>query len=1714
MTDTIARGGIEVYGDSTSFEAAMARAEAAAKRFETGATTSAGKAAASVASVGKDAAKGVRDLDAATKRAVDSLQLMTAKAQLSPAAFQLFKAELRGLNTQAIGPYAVALGKALDQQSAMGAAAAKTAASMNLVGVSAGQATNAMRQLPAQITDIATGLASGQSALTVLIQQGGQLKDNFGGVGNVFRALGSVLTPLRLALGGAAAAVVTLGLAYKQGSAEAAEYRLALALTGNAAGATVGQLQAVAEAVSRSVGTQGQAAAVIAQLAGTGRVAAADLGKLAEAAIRLEREGGPAVEKTVQAFSDLGRDPTAAAVKLNEATNFLTLGLYRQIKALQDQGKEAQAAAVAQEAYATAVLSRTGQLEGSLGTIEKAWRDIKDAAGDAWDAMLGIGRPDSPEQAARKAMAPLEARLQTLNYAIDKTGTPQVLNLSDLLKTTSMLKAERAEIEETLNAQRDALRELTVQQRAAAQGAANRAASVKTAIEADKLAEAAAKRHADELRRLVEAGRDFVQSSALREAGFDPGFLRDMQALQAYAKASGMSVADLQTQIGKLVAQQPFAVDAIKRQVAAYQALAGMQELRAEGEREIIEAEAAARKAREASIAQVEGSLQSLLDEARATDLAAALRITQAQAIERVTLARLEDQRVRMVNDPDELAALERRIELQRQVAAATDQKAARDANTKAAADAAREWERTVDSIRDGLTDAFRRAFESGEDFGTAFAQVIERELKARLATALSGLLADSLMGLVGLQVAGAAGQAGSSSATWLQGANTAGTLYQAYNGQGLVGGAVGYVAASPYAYGAAIGTANVGAGSQAAMLAAQTGEFGAAGTVATSQAAAGAGSGAASWASVGGWVAAAVLGAMKASADYSAGFNSQGARQVSNDTGIYALGGFEADLSRLLQSFGVSDRIADILSGATAVAKLFGRAVPRIDAQGVQGTVQGGDFSGSAFADIVEKGGLFRSDRRYQELSELPDDLGRFLDAAAKSVFDKAREFGDALGLPAETLATVTADLKVALTDDAQANQAALVQELAKYGDALVAGWAQAVAPLAQYGETTVQTIERVGASITGVNDVLQTLGITALQASVDGGRAALALEQMFGGIAGLQQTAGRYLQDYYTDAERAALTTQAIGDALSQVGLALPSSRDGFRSLVEAQDLSTESGRQAFAALMGVADAFAQVTGSAEQASTALRDAIAAALPKFTAADPYAQIATQLGAAGVDVSAAQLANASMQQVYEFAAAFVALEGATEDSKIAVVQAASALADLKTAAADAAAELAATVADGLAGVIADFAGPREVAQVRAGRIAATLAGGGINATEQQIIGATRADIVALWRSVGDEGRAAILDAYDAWQTLQQGIQDAAVADIISGIASSADELLSVYAEISPQTQNLVGQWRDAGQQIDQLADALSRIDGSQAVSAVDALSNLIGRRDRLQGVVDSNADRALQLRVGVGDQSALALLRTREAGLWTRYNAGATAELAEDITQTTLQRIQIEGRLREQQSGAAIAALEQQISAAEHLRDLAGQMEDFVLGLRAGSLSALGYIERLQAGQQMLTRAIATGGDVQGSASALLQSGQQAYGGATGAYADLFSSVVDQLDAFGATAGGADATLTDAQAQLSQLQQISDTSLQQAQALDALNLTFGRDVGSLSATIAEQTTALQTQLAELRAVRETLEAQIRQAADAYQRLIDASTRTADAVEAIDDRAELEAAAP
>ncbi|HEK0012934.1 TPA: phage tail tape measure protein [Pseudomonas aeruginosa] len=279
---------------------------------------------------------------------------------------------------------------------------------MNRAGMSAKALSANMRMLPAQITDIVVGLSSGQAPLTVLLQQGGQLKDMFGGIGPAARAVGGYIAGLVNPYTIAAAAAGVLALAFYQGSVESSRLTNALVKNGNAAGTTAGQLSVFAQQVGAGNATVAQAASALTQLAGAGNQLTILYPKIAAAAISWSKVTDQSVEEVVDSFNDLAKNPVDAVKKLDDQLNFLTASQYANIQSLQEQGRTMDAARIATEAYANALASRSTEMEQNLGVVEQAWNGLKSAAKSAWDAMLDVGRTESPEQQLQKVYKQIE----------------------------------------------------------------------------------------------------------------------------------------------------------------------------------------------------------------------------------------------------------------------------------------------------------------------------------------------------------------------------------------------------------------------------------------------------------------------------------------------------------------------------------------------------------------------------------------------------------------------------------------------------------------------------------------------------------------------------------------------------------------------------------------------------------------------------------------------------------------------------------------------------------------------------------------------------------------------------------------------------------------------------------------------------------------------------------------------------------------------------------------------------------------------------------------------------------------------------------------------------------------------------------------------------------------------------------------------------------
>ncbi|MCE0955071.1 phage tail length tape measure family protein [Pseudomonas asiatica] len=274
----------------------------------------------------------------------------------------------------------------------------ETTTSMNKAGMSAKAYQAALRGVPAQFTDIAVSLQGGQAPLTVFLQQGGQLKDMFGGVLPAAKALGGYVLGLVNPFTVAAAAAGTLALAYYKGSEESDRLTDAIIRNGNAAGTSYSELAGLAEQVAATGTTVGAASKVLEQLAGAGNALTPMYAQITKASLAWSKQTGEDVTKVVQSFNEIAKGPVEAVKKLDAELNFLTASQYANIISLEKQGRTIDAARAATDLYATALSTRSAEMESNLGSLESAWQSLGSFAKKAWDAMLDVGRKTTPEQ--------------------------------------------------------------------------------------------------------------------------------------------------------------------------------------------------------------------------------------------------------------------------------------------------------------------------------------------------------------------------------------------------------------------------------------------------------------------------------------------------------------------------------------------------------------------------------------------------------------------------------------------------------------------------------------------------------------------------------------------------------------------------------------------------------------------------------------------------------------------------------------------------------------------------------------------------------------------------------------------------------------------------------------------------------------------------------------------------------------------------------------------------------------------------------------------------------------------------------------------------------------------------------------------------------------------------------------------------------------------
>lgn len=539
--------------------------------------------------------------------------------------------------------------------------------------------------------------------------------------------------------GVAAAGVLALGVAYYQGYQESKQFNQSLILTGNYAGLVAGQLDGMSQRLARSVNsTVGGARETLQALVTSGKFTGDTLEAAGRAIELVAKYSGRSRADVVADFAKMSEGVTKWAVNANQQYHFLTLAQYEHIKALERQGRTSEAARVALEAMST---SMGTTIQPALGSAERAWNALEQAASRAWDAMKGVGRPES-----------IETRLANARRLVETTA----FELAQARRLAPSTVGPRQENFDAARASLSGLEYTAARDRRAAVERSMAAQEAEKAIaEAEKKGRTGAPRIDPE----IEARRRLRSELS----GYAADYEKEVYRLVYLRDKEGLSVERFNEEIQKLVTSQPGQVAAARERadLAKKEAdhLRDLERTRAQNNQmaeRALEAQEREMAAMVAGNAQLELQAQQVgLTTAELAKLTLA-RIDAAIAEEQLTLVGKQND-----GNPVEIAMIERKIRLlerQRELTKdLTDKQAADELKKQTEADS----KKFSEDLRRDVTDSLQRAFESGKNPAEALASTLSSMIKTRLTRALAEAIANPILKPLEQALGGAGGGGG-----------------------------------------------------------------------------------------------------------------------------------------------------------------------------------------------------------------------------------------------------------------------------------------------------------------------------------------------------------------------------------------------------------------------------------------------------------------------------------------------------------------------------------------------------------------------------------------------------------------------------------------------------------------------------------------------------------------------------------------------------------------------------------------------------------------------------------------------------------------------------------------------------------------------------------------------------------------------------------------
>ncbi len=340
------------------------------------------------------------------------------------------------------------------------------------------------------------------------------------------------------------------------------------------------------------------------------------------------------------------------------------------------------------------------------------------------------------------------------------------------------------------------------------------------------------------------------------------------------------------------------------------------------------------------------------------------------------------------------------------------------------------------------------------------------------------------------------------------------------------------------------------------------------------------------------------------AASAYGTGLSGGLSAAMGSGAGIFSIGtnaglaggGFGATIGAALPAIGV-------VVGAMALLGVFQSKKTLIDSE-IGLSISEMDTLVQTF-DRYKKSSLFGLKRsRFTDERTLSDEDAAPIRGAVDTIRTEIADAAAALGLGADALSTFTTEVRFSVKGlDEAARQAKVEEVLGGIRNEMAAFALEGTELEVALGDAAERLTTLAGA-LTGVNAVLESMGHAPFATGVGGALLAEDLAGRFGGVGNFQSAAQTYYTAFHSEAERMDDTRRRITDALAELNTAMPETAAQYRALVEAQDLSTEKGRELYTALLQLAGGFNAVLDY-EARLTAERAAAASAAAQAAEAE-----------------------------------------------------------------------------------------------------------------------------------------------------------------------------------------------------------------------------------------------------------------------------------------------------------------------------------------------------------------------------------------------------------------------------------------------------------------------------------------------------------------------------